>query len=558
MIAALSLLLLIANCRYTHEPPLATPHTPTRQNDKLYYIIHAVPPRLVLLILLVYGVFQSSMVVTSCHFMSALSTNGTAHGVGLLTFESKDGDCVAHNSFVVDNYNGMELTARVGGYVAPSLGALSALLLSSECFKGGCLCGKCIPALALMFSSVFQGLTFLLFWSDLFCSNTDVISECDMGDAGYRSVQSCLVYAFCLVLYYAGPTPEPCTTGYGVGKRGKSILTESALALPSSTLKEGESKKKKKKKSEPGKGEDWTKEMYEQRRKEKKSKSRGVSGRSKEEIFDDLHDSGRANGKKKRKSKKSHHHVSEDRLALYKPKDGKKKNRTKKGSSGRRGSQHSQDSSRSHSQSDQDRFDDYVDTEPDGMDWSAYTPEQREAYYERQRIKKKERKERERERETAKLREWEDQLNHRRGVSSPSPSPSNNEYDYSPRSTEYDDSYYGPGPLNRHADDGEHSYYSARDEGSGYDMERQQRYRHPEVGRGGRNYGGDDRRHYSRGCDDDYTYDDYTYDDYTHDDYTYDDTQRDSEYSYSQDPPPNDDGYSYDQTPSSRLSSSIY
>ena len=66
---------------------------------------------------------------------------------------------------------------------------------------------------------------------------------------------------------------------------------------------------------------------------------------------------------------------------------------------------------------------------------------------------------------------------------------------------------------------------------------------------GGRDYGGDDRRYYNRGRDDDYTYDDYTYDDYT-----YDDTQRESEYSYSQDPPPNDDGYYYDQTPSSRRS----
>jgi hypothetical protein len=498
------------------------------------------------------------MVMTSCHFMSAVSSNDTSHGVGLLAFESKDGNCIAHNSFVVDNYNGMEMTAKLGGYIAPSFGALSALLLSFECFKGGCLGGKCIPTLTLMFSSVCQGLTFLLFRSDLFCSNTEVIRECDMGDAGYRSVQSCLVYAFCLMLYYCGPTPEPCAVGYGVGKRSKTIPTESSLALSSSTFKEGEHKKKKKKKNEPGKGEegeikkkkknepgkgeDWTKEMYEQRRREKKSKSRGVSGRSKEEIFDDLHDSGRENGKRKSKRKKNHN-VSEDSVVMYEPKVGNSEGRRKKGGS-RHGNEHS---SRSQSQSEQERFDDYVDTDPDGMDWSAFTPNQRDAYYQRQRIKKKERRERERLREMSKLREWEDQLDRRRGDSSRIPGGS--EYDYSHRSSGYDNSYYEPDPLSRHDDDGEHSYYSARDEGSGYDIERQQQYHHPDDGRGGRDYGGDDRRYYNRGRDDDYTYDDYTYDDYT-----YDDTQRESEYSYSQDPPPNDDGYYYDQTPSSRRS----
>ena len=518
------------------------PTTLDAPHDKMIYcMIRDVPPRLVLLVLLVYGIVLSIMVMTSCHFMSAVSPNDESHGVGLLTFESKDGNCTAHNSFVVDNYNGMELTAKLGGYIAPSLGALSALVLSSECFKGGCLGGKCIPALTLMLSSVCQGLTFLLFRSDLFCSNTEVIRECDMGDAGYRSVQSCLVYAFCLVLYYCGPTPEPFTMGYGVGKRANTIATESSLALSSPALKEGGSKKKQKKKNEPGKGEDWTKEMYEQRRKEKKSKSRGVSGRSKEEIFDDLHDSSRANGKRKSKRKKSHN-VSEYSVVLYEPKEGNNEHRKKKGG-GRRGSQHS---SRSQSQSEQERFDDYVDTDPDGMDWSAYTPNQREAYYERQRIKKKERRKREREREMAKLREWEDQFDHRRGDSSRSPS--GNEYDYSHRSAEYDDSYYGPGPLSRHDDDGEHSYYSARDEGSGYDIERQEQYHHPDDGRGGRDYGGDDRRHYNRGRDDDYSYDDYTYDD----------THRESEYSYLQDPPPSDDDYYYDQTPSSRRSRSTY
>ena len=34
------------------------------------------------------------------------------------------------------------------------------------------------------------------------------------------------------------------------------------------------------------------------------------------------------------------------------------------------------------------RYDDYVDTEPDGMYWKAFTPNQRDEYYERHRSKK--------------------------------------------------------------------------------------------------------------------------------------------------------------------------
>ncbi|KAL3826665.1 hypothetical protein ACHAXA_001188 [Cyclostephanos tholiformis] len=493
--------------------------------------------RLVLLTLLIYGIVLSIKVMYSCHFMSAVSSNGESHGVGLLSFETKDGRCVEHNSFVVENYNGMELTARVAGYVAPSLGALSALLLSFECFKGGCPGGKCIPALVILFSSVFQGLTFLLFQSDLFCGNTDVISECDVGDAGYLSVQSCLVYAFCMVLYFCGPTPEPFKMGHSVDKNENTTPSKSSTES-STTSKEGENKKKKIKKTEPGKGEDWTREMYEQRRKEKKSKSRGVSGRSKEEIFDDLHDSGRANGKRKSKDskkRKKDRSVSENTLVLY---EENYENRRKKG-----GSERGENSSRSRSHSRQEKFDDYVDTDPDGMDWSAFTPVQREAYYERQRIKKKERREWERAREIEKLREWEEQLDRHHGGRSRSPI--RNESDYSRGSTGYDDDYYGPGTLSRYDDDDGHSYYSTRYEGSEYDVEQQQQYNHLDDERGGGEDGVDDRRVYSRSPKDYYSCEDYSYDDNTYDD----DTQHESEYSYSQsqDPPMDDGSYYYNQ-----------
>lgn len=98
------------------------------------------------------------MVVSSCHFISAITppnannndTESTedaeeeTHGVGITTFENQLGECEPHNSFVIDNYNGMEMTAKVGGYVAPTLGCLVCVWLLGECcMKGGCWGGKC-------------------------------------------------------------------------------------------------------------------------------------------------------------------------------------------------------------------------------------------------------------------------------------------------------------------------------------------------------------------------------------------------------------------------------
>ena len=99
------------------------------------------------------------MVVSSCHFISAITppnannnnstettedTEEETHGVGITTFENQLGECEPHNSFVIDNYNGMEMTAKVGGYVAPTLGCLVCVWLLGECcMKGGCWGGKC-------------------------------------------------------------------------------------------------------------------------------------------------------------------------------------------------------------------------------------------------------------------------------------------------------------------------------------------------------------------------------------------------------------------------------
>jgi len=506
---------------------------------------------------------------------------------------------MSHNSFVKENYNGMELAARIGGYVGPAIAGLATLCLLVECIMmmmGNKKCGRCIPALLILGASVAQGLTFLLFKSDLFCGNTDVIRECDMGDAGYRSVQACSVYAFCLVLYFCGPTPTPLlsstTKSRAASPHAKKRLPSDAAA----ELEEGRSnskKTKKKKKTKttigPGKGEDWTKEMYEQRRKERRSKSRGVSGRSKEEIFDDsMADTGRrsSNGsdkkKKKKKKKKDKSNSSKQRdynesvqssVVLYKPMkvhDGGRNNNRRRSRERLVGRQFSS-STRSFNSSDSGNgrdpqspggglYDDYVDTDPDGMDWSAITPNQREAYYNQQRKKKTERRERElHQREIERLREWESGLS--RGPSgdtydnlsrrpsgdtyddlSRRPSgdtydqsrrtsgddtydrtfsrgPSGDTYDYSRGGAGYDDGYTGE-------DDGR-SYYSERDGGgSRYDDDD--------------GYVGDDgqRSYYSR--DSQYDEGDYSYGDYTPrspgDDYSY--SQGKSPSPYPQSGPP--------------------
>ena len=130
------------------------PHTLTHDLFISSYYIH----RFILLLLLVYSIILSCMVVSSCHFISAITppnnannntettedTEEETHGVGITTFENQLAECEPHNSFVIDNYNGMEMTAKVAGYVTPTLGCLVCVWLLGECcMKGGCWGGKC-------------------------------------------------------------------------------------------------------------------------------------------------------------------------------------------------------------------------------------------------------------------------------------------------------------------------------------------------------------------------------------------------------------------------------
>ena len=453
------------------------------------------------------------MVITSCHFISAISPNESTHGVGLTNFEDENGNCETHNTYVIEHYNGMEIAAKVCGYVAPGLGVLILAWLVVACCKqsdGFIWGGKCIPLLMLLGCIVCQAVTFLLFQSELFCNNKD-ITKCEMGDAGFRSIQACLVYAFCFILFYCGPTPEP----FNNSKKKKGGNNK---------------KKKKKKKTEPGKNEDWTKEMYEARRKEKKAKSRGVSGRSKKEIFDEHN----------RQSASGNNLNYDDPESQYS--DSKKKKKKKQSHS-------------SSSRHKEQKYGDYVDTEPDGMDWSAYTPEQREVYYEKQRIKEREKKE-----EKEKMRQWEDDghlgdpYSRRDSRGSQEAYSVIDDYDRSPYSDsrgggadsrgggghQHEDSYYSRGD-DRGYEDGyysrggdqsrgghEDSYYSrGRDDNDGYDDKPRPPYRRGENGDDDYTHdndydsrGGYDSR---RGAayDDDYTQDEYTRgedDDYTQDD----------------------------------------
>jgi hypothetical protein len=223
--------------------------------------------------------------------------------------------------------------------------------------------------------------------------------------------------------------------------------------------------------------------------------------------------------------------------------------------------------------------DNFVDMDPDGMDWSEFTPIQHKANYNKHQHIHKNGDMEAQQREMGRLREQEGQLDYhrrsrggqigdkgtvessRRGSSSRRPSGDTYDYsnfsgdgydDFSRGGTEYHDGYVG--------DDG-HSYYSDRDGGSIYDIEGQEhqqyhhhRHHHPEDSRrGGGGYADDnddaDRRsYYSRGRgrrDDEYSqYDeDYSRGDYCHGDYT---PQTGDDDSYMQDelsPLPEEDEY---------------
>lgn len=223
------------------------------------------------------------------------------------------------------------MVAKVCGYVAPGLACLTLVWLLGECCKkGGCWSGKCIPGLLMLATLICQGLTFLLFNSELFCKNED-IQSCALGDAAYSSVQACVIYAVAFIMYYFAPNPKPLT-----GMVGSSSSRTVATANSSKSGGEG---KKKKKKSKPDAGEEYTREMYAQRRKEKNIKTRGVSGRSKREIFEDLNSG----------DKEVEEPYDESQIVLYDPETGQRRedDRKRNGGSGRR--------------SPQPRFDDYVD-----------------------------------------------------------------------------------------------------------------------------------------------------------------------------------------------------
>lgn len=222
------------------------------------------------------------------------------------------------------------MTAKICGYVAPGLAACVVVwLLGESCTKGGCWSGKCIPSLLMMGTVACQGLTFIIYNSDLFCKNED-IKQCALGAAAYTSIQACVVYAVAFILYYIAPTPKPLT--------GMMGATHAATVSTASTSKTGGGDAtKKKKKSTPDAGEDYTKEMYEQRRKEKNIKSRGVSGRSKKEIFKDMNENGN-----KSKSRKEEPY-DESKIVLYDPEKGQRRDkemsRERSGSSRRKNPQ---------------------------------------------------------------------------------------------------------------------------------------------------------------------------------------------------------------------------
>uniref|UniRef100_A0A7S2M6I8 Uncharacterized protein n=1 Tax=Skeletonema marinoi TaxID=267567 RepID=A0A7S2M6I8_9STRA len=314
--------------------------------------------RILTFLLLLYALALSFMTLGSCHFLAALTPTDESHGVGLTSFELESGECLPHSTFIKRNYNGMEMVAKVGGFVAPSLGALVIIFTLLECCRGNeWFCGgKCLPVLLLFGSIVCQGLTFFLFQSDLFCSKSETIDTCLMGEAAYRSVQATIFYFVCFILYLCGGTPRPLGNPMSMMKPQQQPLQQPPQGGGNNANNTTNSDKSKKKKTTSG---DLTKEDYERRRKEKKIKGRGVSGRSKQQIYQDIGDGKKPSSSSKRKKSQSH--------------------------SGRSGRRSSSSALVLRDRSKERKFDDYVDTEPDGMDWSAYDPKERNEYYDRKR-----------------------------------------------------------------------------------------------------------------------------------------------------------------------------
>eukprot|EP00573_Skeletonema_grethae_P003030 CAMPEP_0201688900 /NCGR_PEP_ID=MMETSP0578-20130828/2573_1 /ASSEMBLY_ACC=CAM_ASM_000663 /TAXON_ID=267565 /ORGANISM="Skeletonema grethea, Strain CCMP 1804" /LENGTH=542 /DNA_ID=CAMNT_0048173371 /DNA_START=126 /DNA_END=1754 /DNA_ORIENTATION=+ len=323
--------------------------------------------RILTFLLLLYALSLSILTITSCHFLSALTPTNESHGVGLTSFELESGECLPHSTFIHRNYNGMETLAKIGGYVAPSLGALVIISILLECCRP-VLGGKFLPTLLLLGSVVCQGLTFFLFQSQLFCAKSETIDMCVMDQAAYRSVQATIWYFVSFILYLCGGTPRPLGNPMSMMKPSQQPPQQQQQGQGggySSNKNISNSNKPKPKKMTGD---------YERRRKEKRMKGRGVSGRSKQQIYQDIGD-----GKKSSSSKRKKSHSSSGR------------------SGGRRSSR---DNNNNHNNStstalvlrdrskERTSYDDYVDTDPDGMDWSAHDPKERDEYYDRKRWKK--------------------------------------------------------------------------------------------------------------------------------------------------------------------------
>ncbi len=259
------------------------------------------------------------------------------------------------------------MIAKVGGYVAPSLGALVVVFILLECYMGHnqeWFCGgKCLPCLLLLGAVICQGLTFVLFQSELFCAKSETIDKCVMDEAAYRSLQATICYFVCFILYLCGRTPNSRPLAVlGLQKRGGGGNTTTTTTTTNDKNSAGK------------KTGDFTKQDYEKRRKEKKIKGRGVSGRSKQQIY---HDIGSGDGNDKKPASSSR-------------KKKQSRNNNNKGESGRSNSM-SRSRSRDRSSEERKLNDDYVDTEPDGMDWpSAHDPKERDEYYDKKRSKKQE------------------------------------------------------------------------------------------------------------------------------------------------------------------------
>jgi len=163
---------------------------------------------------LVAAIVLSGLAAASCRFVDIENPQDLGH-----TFETSglyrhydpvSESCQVHETSTFTN---AENAARMGGVVAPLLGALALLLIATEAFCGKCCqrCSRWIVSLCLLLAVIFQGLTFLWFGSNA-CGGDwymEVTTQkpCTMDQGAAYSIAATVFYFVCQIFIRSTPAP---------------------------------------------------------------------------------------------------------------------------------------------------------------------------------------------------------------------------------------------------------------------------------------------------------------------------------------------------------------